>query len=155
MTMLIRRFFVSTLLMAPLLGGVAFADVTHTVKTAPGKAAIGVPATVSVTIEGRNGWHINAEAPISLKLSPQPGVSVTKPKQSRADLAESTESKARFDVSATLAEAGAKTISAEASFVVCQESACKPVKETLTLTLATLTPSAPVTKTKAKSKRKV
>jgi hypothetical protein len=151
----IHRIVVSSLFLATLAGGSARAEDTHTVKTAPAKATVGVPAIVSVTIEGRNGWHINGEAPISLKLAPQTGVTVAKPKQNRTDLAESTETKARFDVSATMAEAGAKTIGAEASFVVCQESACKPVKETLTLTLATETAAAPVTKTKAKSKRKV
>lgn len=154
MTMTIRRSVVSALFLAALAGGTAHAEDTHTVKTALTKVAVGVPATVSVTIEGRNGWHINSEAPVSLKLAPQAGVSVSKAKQSRSDLVESTETKARFDVSATLAEAGAKTISAEASFVVCQESACKPVKESLTLSLATEAPSAPVKKTKAKSKRK-
>ena len=42
-------------------------------------------------------------------------------------------------VSAT--EAGKKTINAEARFVLCQEQACKPVKETLALALD-ITPAA-------------
>jgi len=53
----------------------------------------------------------------------------------RADLAASTKESARFDVAFEAAEAGAKVISAEARFVICQETACKPVKETLALNI--------------------
>ena len=42
---------------------------------------------------------------------------------------------ARFDIPVSAAEAGKKTISAEARFVICQEQACKPVKETLALAI--------------------
>jgi hypothetical protein len=154
MIMIIPRIVVPAVFLAQIVGGSAFADDTHLVKALPAKATLGSATVVSVTIEGRNGWHINSEAPISLKVSPPPGVSVAKQKLGRADLVESTDTKARFDVSATLAEVGAKTISAEATFVVCQETACKPVKETLSLTVSTEAPSAPTTKSKAKGKRK-
>lgn len=153
--MRIRRLVISTIFSAPLLCSVAQAEETHSVKTSAAKATVGIQATVTVTIEGRNGWHINSEAPIALKISTQTGANVAKPKQSRADLVESSETKARFDVSATLIEVGNKSLGAEATFVMCQESACKPVKETFTLTFATEAPSAPVPNVKAKGKRKV
>jgi hypothetical protein len=40
---------------------------------------------------------------------------------------------ARFDVPFAAAEAGSKSIDAEAAYVICQESACKQVKEKLTV----------------------
>ncbi len=69
---------------------------------------------------------------------------MAKPKLNRADLVESTKDAARFDIAlacAADAPAGQKTINAEAKFVMCQESACKPVKETLALNIE-VTPAA-------------
>lgn len=152
MTMSMLRSLAFSLFGVAALAGSVHAEETHTVKAPAGKAAVGTPGVVSVTIEGRNGWHLNAEAPISLKIAAPPGVTVAKSKLGRGDLAESTDTKARFDVSATLAEAGVKTMAGEASFVVCQESACKPVKENITLTLASDSVIAPATKTKARVK---
>ena len=56
-----------------------------------------------------------------------------KAKLERADLAQSTQETARFDIPVSATEAGKKTINAEARFVLCQAEACKPVKETLSL----------------------
>lgn len=135
MSMFIPRYVFLGSILLPFAAGTAAAEETHIVKTTPVAAAVGTPANLSVTIESKNGWHLNAEAPIALKLSPPAGVTVAKPKLGRGDLAESTVTKARFDVSAQLGEATAKSIPAEATFVVCQESACKPVKENVTLSL--------------------
>ncbi len=114
----------------------ARAEETHAVVTAPASVPVGQAASVGVTIEGKNGWHINAEAPVSLKVTPKEGVTLAKPALGRADLVESNEKRARFDVRATPASAGTITLAAEASFVMCQETACKPVREKLTLQLA-------------------
>ncbi len=115
--------------------GAARAEETHKLVATAGKAPVGQATTVAVTVEGRNGWHINAEAPISMKLMPSEGVLVAKEKMARTDLAESTENRARFDVTATCNEPGTRTIAAEANFVMCQETACKPVREKITLTV--------------------
>lgn len=152
MSMFIVRSLVLGLCAPALLASSAWAEETHTLTSAPAQAQVGAAGNVSLTIEGKNGWHINAEAPISVKLTPAAGVTVAKPKLNRADLALSTDTKARFDVSATLAEAGTKTIAAEAAFVVCQESACKPVKQSVTLTVSSPAAEAPKAKTKAKRK---
>lgn len=156
MSMFTRRYLLLGSLLVPCAAGLAHAEETHTVKAPPVAAAVGAPAVVSVTIESKNGWHLNAEAPISLKISPPSGVTVAKAKLSRGDLAESTVTKARFDVSAQLSEGASKSIPAEATFVVCQESACKPVKESLTLSLAPAGAPAKSKEapTKAKAKRK-
>jgi len=103
-------------------------------KTEP-KVAVGATATASLTIHAKAGWHVNAEAPITVALTPPAGVTLQKAKLTRADLAQSSQESARFDIPVSATEAGKKTISAEARFVLCQEQACKPVKETLVLAL--------------------
>lgn len=97
------------------------------------KVAVGATGTATLTIKVKGGWHVNGEAPISLALTPPAGLTVKKDKLTRADLAASTTDTARFDIPVSATEAGKKTINAEARFVICQESACKPVKETLAL----------------------
>jgi hypothetical protein len=111
----------------------ALAGELHEVTPAPAKATVGTPGKASVTLAAKNGWKLNAEAPISLKLVPADGLTVDKAKFSRGDLALSTKEQARFDVGFQASAPGAKTIACEASFVICQESACKPIKETVTL----------------------
>jgi hypothetical protein len=105
----------------------------YDVQIAEAKATVGAKGKASVTIVGKNGWHVNEDAPVSMKLAPGSGITVDKPKLTKADLAERTQDRARFDVAFTAAEAGKKTIDAEATFVMCQASACKPVKEKVTL----------------------
>ena len=105
----------------------------HEVTAAPGKAVAGGKGQVSVTLAAKNGWKLNAEAPMSLKLTPGAGLTVDKPKLGRKDLASNDGHAARFDVPFAAAEAGQKSIDAEAAYVICQESACKQVKETVTV----------------------
>jgi hypothetical protein len=97
------------------------------------KVAVGATGTASLTIKVKGGWHVNDEAPISVALTAPAGVTVKKAKLTRADLAASSKQSARFDIPVSATEAGKKTINAEAHFVICQEQACKPVKETLAL----------------------
>lgn len=138
---------------APFFGSIAGAgDALYEIKKTEPKVAVGATATASLTITTKGGWHVNAEAPISLALKAPTGVSVPKPKLTRADLAASTENSARFDVPVSAAEAGKKTIDAEARFVICQESACKPVKETVTL-LVEVTPAIAAKESKAPKRK--
>jgi hypothetical protein len=118
------------------------------------KVAVGGKATTSVTIATKNGWHVNAEAPITLSLTAPAGITLPKAKFARADLAASTQVSARFDVAFEAAEAGPKVINAEARFVICQETACKPVKETLALNVDVAAAAPAPAKGKAKSKAK-
>jgi hypothetical protein len=139
-----------------LLQGAARAeDKLYEVKNTPAKVAVGAKSTTSVTIATKNGWHVNPEAPITLALTPPAGVSIAKTKLARADLAASTQVSARFDVPFEASEAGSKVIGAEARFVICQETACKPVKETLSLNIEVAPPAAaPKAKTGSKAKGK-
>ena len=117
------------------LAGPALAGDLHDVTTTPAKAKVGASGKASVTLSAKNGWHLNQEAPVSLKLAAPAGVTVEKPKQTRKDLALSTQDQARFDVAFTATDAGKKDVTCEASFVICQDAACKPVKETVVLAL--------------------
>lgn len=127
-----RTVAFAALLCLPSLLAVA-ADDTYEIKKTDATAAVGAKATASVTITSRKGWHLNEEAPLTLKLAPPPGVSLDKPKLGRSDLALSTNDEARFDVGMTLAEPGKKLVEAEAGFVLCREDSCRPIKQKLTL----------------------
>jgi len=130
-----RRFsaLLATVLSAGLATVAAAEALLHEVTATPGKAVAGGKGQVSVTLAAKNGWKLNAEAPMSLKLTPGAGVTVDKPKLSRKDLASNDGHAARFDVPFAAADAGKTSIDAEAAYVICQESACKQVKEKLTV----------------------
>jgi hypothetical protein len=129
------------------------AEVLYEIKKTEPKVAVGATATASLTITTKAGWHVNAEAPITVALTPPAGVTLTKAKLTRADLAQSSQESARFDIPVSATEAGKKTINAEARFVICQEQACKPVKETLALALE-ITPPVTAAKDVKKPKKK-
>jgi len=142
---MIRTAFALTILagsLAGLLGpnSARAADPTYAVDRIDAFVAVGEKGTASVSITARGGWHLNAEAPLTLKLIPPPGVSVDKPKLGRADLALSNETSARFDVGVVASEPGKKAIGAEAAFVLCREDACRPIKEKLTLSVEAAAP---------------
>jgi hypothetical protein len=119
------------------------ADSLYEITKVEPKVAVGGTGTASLTIKVKGGgWHVNDEAPISVALTTAPGVTVKKSKLSREDLAASTKESARFDIPVSATEAGKKSISAEAHFVLCQEQACKPVKETVTLAIEVTPPAA-------------
>ena len=131
------------------------ADGTFEIKKTDATAAVGAKATASVTVTAKQGWHLNQEAPLTLKLVPPAGVAVDKPKLGRADLAASSETAARFDVGLTLSAPGKKAIEAEAGFVLCQKEACRPVKEKLTISAeATVAPATPAKPAKSSSRKK-
>ena len=128
-------------------------DALYEIKKTEPKVAVGGTATASLTITAKAGWHVNGEAPISVALTAPAGVTLQKVKLTRADLAQSTPEAARFDIPVSATEAGKKTINAEARFVLCQEQACKPVKETLALAVD-ITPAEAAAAPKAAKKTK-
>jgi hypothetical protein len=111
-------------------------------KTAPA-ATVGAPSKASVTVQGKNGWHVNEEAPITISLKADDGITLPKAKLARADLAQSSKESARFDIPFSASASGKKTITAEARFVMCQEQACKPEKETVALEIEVAAAGAP------------
>jgi hypothetical protein len=124
----------------------------YEVRATEAKAVVGAKTTATVHFATRQGWHLNKEAPFTLKLTPDAGLAVDKPKLTRADLARSTDEEAQFDVVLTAAEAGDKVVQAEAGFVICRETECRPIKEKLVIKVAAAVP-APKPAEKAKGKR--
>jgi hypothetical protein len=146
----------ATLIAALLASGSARAEEKlYEIQKTDQKVAVGSKGAASVTIAAKRGWHLNAEAPISLALTAPAGVTITKIKLGRGDLAASTQELARFDVPFEALEVGTKVVTAEARFVLCQEQACKPVKETLALNIdvAAAAPAPAKAKPKAKAKK--
>jgi hypothetical protein len=128
--------------------------VTYELKKTEPKVAVGAKSSASLVIAARNGWHVNGEAPISVSLVAPDGLTLPKTKLLRGDLAESSQETARFEIAFEAATAGTKVVTAEARFVMCQESACKPIKETLSFNIE-VTPAAPApTKAKAAAGKK-
>ncbi|HEY4187175.1 MAG TPA: hypothetical protein VGP07_19015 [Polyangia bacterium] len=117
-------------------------EVTYEIRKTTAPATAGVASNVSVTVVGKNGWHVNGEAPITASVKADPGVELPKPKLTRADLAESTAQSARFDIPFSVADAGKKTITAQTRFVMCQEQACKPASETIAFEVDVQAPGA-------------
>jgi len=142
----------AALTLSLILAGSARADDSYEVSKTDASLTAGGKGKASVTISTKKGWHLNAEAPLTLKLLPAAGVEVDKAKLGRGDLALSNETSARFEVRMTAAEPGKKAIEAEAGFVLCQEDACRPIKEKVTLAVDVLSPPAAATKWPAKKK---
>jgi hypothetical protein len=144
-----NRFLLALSIMTASATAARAADALYEITQTTPKVAVGATATASLTIKAKSGWHVNGEAPINLALTPPAGLSVKKAKLTRADLAATTVDSARFDIPVSATEVGKQNIAAEARFVICQEQACKPVKETLTLAVD-VTPAASGPKHKAK-----
>ena len=130
------------------------ADDSYEVKPSHVKATLGEKANASVAIATKKGWHLNAEAPLTLKLTPGPGIAVEKPRLARADLAASSDSTARFDVALVAAMLGHGDVQAEAGFVICQATICRPIKEKVVIGVDASLPGAPGSAKKPAKPRK-
>jgi len=138
-----------------LAGSSYAADGSYEVSKSDASLIAGTKGKASVTISAKKGWHLNAEAPLTLKLVPPVGLDVDKAKLGRGDLAASNETSARFDIGMTAAEPGKKTVEAEAGFVLCQEDSCRPIKEKVILAVeVTSAPAAPTATAKRPGKKK-
>jgi hypothetical protein len=144
----------AVLSLALTAASIARADDTYEVSQTNVETTVGAPAKAHVTITAKKGWHLNAEAPMTLKLTAEQGIALDKPKLTRADLAMSTETAARFEVALTASQPGSEMVAAEAGFVLCQESACRPIREKLSIAVITTTPKAAPAPAKKARKRK-
>jgi hypothetical protein len=104
----------------------------------------GKKGKASVVVTAKPGWHINEKAPLSLVVTPSPGVVVRKKKLGRSDLAVDTREQARFDipvscqsVSSAKTSPGARNLIVEANFVICKAELCTPQTEQLTIAVNT------------------
>ncbi|HEX7508814.1 MAG TPA: hypothetical protein VF550_18725 [Polyangia bacterium] len=144
--------FIAFILTLSMSGSVRATDDSYEISKTDASMTAGGKGKASVTILAKKGWHLNAEAPLTLKLLPPTGVEVDKAKLGRSDLALSNPTSARFDVGMTAAEPGNKLVEAEAGFVLCQEDSCRPIKEKVTLAVDVLSPPAATAKRPAKKK---
>ena len=153
-----HRFLIALALALATLGsGAAWAgDKTYEIQKGTTATTVGAAAKASLTVQGKNGWHVNEEAPITVTLKADEGIALPKAKLARADLAQSTKDAAKFEIPFSASASGKKTITAEARFVMCQEQACKPEKETVSLEVqvAAAGEAAPAAKDKAPGKTK-
>ncbi len=88
-----------------------------------------------IVLEGRSGWHVNQEYPISVELSGPDDVKFAKSRLERADAAEFGEPKARFAVAVTPGAAGEQPVRAHVAFAMCSAENCTMHDETLALVL--------------------
>lgn len=100
------------------------------VKGASGKAGEKTTATVKITPKG--AFHVNMEYPHKLVLTTPDGVTVEKAKLAASDAKVSKEA-IEFQVAATSASAGKKTITGELKFAVCTDNECKPTTEKVSI----------------------
>lgn len=106
-------------------GGAEPADANFAIAAAPqGTVAVGGAGRAEVTLEGRNGYHVNQEYPIQLTIRPPQGVEVAKTTFAREDASTFEEARAVFPVVFTPREAGRKEFSGELSFSVCNPQNC-------------------------------
>ena len=118
------------------------ADALYEIKKTEPKVAVGGHRDGQPDHRAKAGWHVNAEAPITVALTAPAGVTVQKAKLTRADLAAEHAGGARFDIPVCARPRPARRPSTpRRRFVLCQEQACKPVKETLALAIE-VTPAA-------------
>ena len=146
MSSLLRNVIPAGRALATVLAGAPGAradEATYEIKKTVAPATAGAASKVSVSVVGKNGWHVNEEAPITAAVKADAGVTLTKDKLTRADLAESTKQSARFDIPFSAAEPGKKTITAQTRFVMCQEQACKPASEIVAFEVDVQAPGAP------------
>lgn len=92
--------------------------------TPQGPFKVGGDARVDVRLTGRNGYHVNQEYPIKLRLDPTQGVKLTKTTMVRADASAFEEAQAVFPVGVTPETAGRKALHGTLSFSVCNPQNC-------------------------------
>lgn len=101
------------------------ADANFAITAAPqGTFAVGGEGRAEVTLEGRNGYHVNQEYPIQLTLRPPAGVEVAKTTLAREDASTFEEARAVFPVALTPRAAGRHEVAGELSFSVCNPQNC-------------------------------
>lgn len=100
----------------------------YTIRIAAGEAAAGKPATSVIEVRPAPGFHMNLEFPARLRVSPTPGVTLTKADLTKDD-AELTAELLRFSVPFNAAAAGKVSLAGLGDFSVCNDSTCKLIRD--------------------------
>ena len=101
---------------------------TYKVRIVPGDAKAGAEAKSIIEVTPLPGYKMNKEFPSKLRIGKSEGVSTPKSEYSKGD-AEVTEKILRFKVAFTAAKAGKINLNGSADFSVCNESACKLIRD--------------------------
>jgi len=103
--------------------------------TAPHSASTAEPTPISITIEGRGGFHVNLEYPLRIELGGSEGVVLAKTTLAAADARELSEDRARFETQARWSGTGRHWLAARAQFAVCAPDTCVPRDEVLAIAI--------------------
>lgn len=101
---------------------------TYKIRITPGEAAAGQPATSVIEVTPMAGYKMNKDFPSRLALDPAEGATLTKTAFEKGD-AELSEEMLRFEIPFTPAAAGKLDLSGMADFSVCNEKACKLIRD--------------------------
>jgi hypothetical protein len=118
-----------------LVGGAAHADNAFTVTVETPAAKKAQKGTARIKIAPGAGFHMNKDYPTSVSVVAPTGVTVEKPKQSKAEAVRFEETGAEFEVAYTASDAGKKTFSGELKFAVCSANSCDPKRAPLSFTV--------------------
>jgi len=103
--------------------------------TAPGPFHTGQLGRFGISLTPRGHYHVNRDFPMKVTVTAPSGVTVPKNVLERADAAELSEQRARFDVPFTPSAAGDHRVQARVEFAVCTPENCVPDERTLALVL--------------------
>jgi len=102
---------------------------------APSSASTAEPSAISITLEGRGGFHVNLEYPIRIELGSSEGVALAKTTLAAADARELNEERARFETPARWSGPGRHWLAARVQFAVCTPDSCVPREEALAISI--------------------
>lgn len=100
----------------------------YVVKITPGDAQAGQPAKSVIEVTPTAGYKMNLDFPSRLALDTPTGATLGKTELGQGDV-EITEAALRFTVDYTPDEAGKLDLAGAADFSVCNENACKLVRD--------------------------
>lgn len=100
----------------------------YVVKITPGEAQAGQPAKSVIEVTPTTGYKMNLDFPSRLALDTPAGATLGKTELGQEDV-EITEAALRFTVDYTPEEAGKLDLAGAADFSVCNENACKLVRD--------------------------
>jgi len=113
--------------------GTAVAGENATVTVSAPAANVNVKSTAKISIVPKSGFGMNLEYPIKLEIVAPSGVTVEKPKQTRADAVKFEGKRAEFVVAFTASSVGKKTLTGELKYAVCTANECIPKTEKIVI----------------------
>jgi hypothetical protein len=124
-------------LLLDLVGGrtAHAADASYALRLEVPPAKRGQKGVARIHIAPGAGFHMNRDYPMVVSVVAPAGLAIERPKQTAKDAVKLEEAGVDFDVAYTASEAGAKLVTGELKFAVCNASSCDPKKEKLSFTI--------------------